>query len=239
MREGKLLNGSYFLPSSSLLDFYNNKIFGINKNILLFFESRAELFQNYRFSHYNISQWISFFNFFYKIVPFKKTLKKKYLVNIFFLDSISSYRGWRHARGLPARGQRTWTNAWSVYKSNLVLRHYKIILLRRLYSKVSLSELNLAYAAEQFNLLWKVQWENEWLEAKKRRVQFTKKRQGHLKIDLVSMSSGQLNISKTTQSSGKKKSKVSKNVFNLGFDPGFTKALLKEPSKLYLKKKKK
>jgi hypothetical protein len=46
------------------------------------------------------------------------------------------------------------------------------------------------------------------------------------------MASGQLNVAKTTQGGGKKKNKTSKNVFNLGFDPGFTKVLLKTPSKI-------
>lgn len=107
-----------------------------------------------------------------------------------------------------------------------------------------MSDLNIAYAAEQFNLLWKVQWENEWLDAKKKRIQLLKKRKGLVKIDLTSMARGQINVPKSAQGSAKKKSKVSKNAFNLGFDPGFTKMLLKAPLqaqslKGQIKKKKK
>ena len=239
MREGKLFNGKYYLPNTSLLIIKNSKSLGLSNFFFKKIEKRCEIFKEYSFNFYNIAQWSSFFNFFYKIIPRDKTIIKQRLLNIFFLDIISSYRGWRHARGLPVRGQRTWTNAWSVYKSNLILRHYKIILLKRIYNKVSLSDLNLAYAAEQFNLLWKVQWENEWLDAKKKRIQLTKKRQGILKIDLNSMARGQINIPKGSKSTSKKKQKGSKNVLNLGFDPGFTKILLKTPLTMQILKKKK
>ncbi|MCR4279870.1 MAG: 30S ribosomal protein S13 [Candidatus Komeilibacteria bacterium] len=41
-------------------------------------------------------------------------LRRDVLMNIKRLKEISSYRGTRHARGLPARGQRTKTNSRSV-----------------------------------------------------------------------------------------------------------------------------
>ena len=69
------------------------------------------------------------------------------------LDLINSYRGLRHAFGLPVRGQRTWTNAWSCYRSNLILRQFKIKLSKRLYTSITISELNIAYLAEQINSL--------------------------------------------------------------------------------------
>lgn len=237
LREGKLFNGTYYLANISLLRLSKEKFFGLNKSFFSLVELRCEVLKEFNFNKYSITHWISFFNFFYTIIPKGKIIKKKNLLNIFFLDVISSYRGWRHARGLPVRGQRTWTNAWSSYKSNLVLRHYKIILLRRVYNKVSLSDLNIAYAAEQFNLLWKVQWENEWLDAKKKRLQLVKKRQGLVKIDLISMARGQINIPKSSKNSSKKKNKGAKNAFNLGFDPGFTKILLKTPLAAQVAKK--
>lgn len=38
-------------------------------------------------------------------------LRKEITLNIKRLQEISSYRGWRHKRSLPVRGQRTKTNA--------------------------------------------------------------------------------------------------------------------------------
>jgi hypothetical protein len=43
------------------------------------------------------------------------------------------------------------------------------------------------------------------------------------------MARGQLNVPKGAAGTSKKKNKVAKNAFNLGFDPGFTKMLLRAP----------
>lgn len=37
---------------------------------------------------------------------------------------IKSYRGRCHALGKPVKSQRTWSNAWSSFKNNLVLRSF-------------------------------------------------------------------------------------------------------------------
>lgn len=37
----------------------------------------------------------------------RESLKLRLLVNIYLLELLGTYRGWRHARGLPVRGQRT------------------------------------------------------------------------------------------------------------------------------------
>ena len=161
------------------------------------------------------------------IIPNNKSIKNRYLLNIFFLDLIVSYRGWRHSRGLPVRGQRTWTNAWTTYKSNLTLREHKIIIARKLYGSLPLDSLSTAYLAEQTNLLWKLQWENEWKEAKKRRLISMKSGNKATTIDLNAMSKGIVNSVSTKKSKKQKKVVFNKNLFTLGFDTGFVKALIK------------
>jgi ribosomal protein S13 len=99
------------------------------------------------------SQFIMIYKILLTVVPEKKDFKKKTVFNIFLLDLVNSYRGLRHAFGLPVRGQRTWTNAWSSYRSNLILRQFKIKLSKRLYTSITLNELNIAYLAEQINSL--------------------------------------------------------------------------------------
>lgn len=172
-----------------------------------------------------------------QIIPKDSDFKKRKLLNIFFLDLINCYKGWRHGRGLPVRGQRTWTNANSTYKSNLTLRYFKINLAKRVYGGTSLHEANIAYLAEQVNLLWKLQWEKEWSLAKKKRNQSFKKKTAAYKIDLYSMAKGQ--VSSGESSSSKKKKESTKNSFLLGFDPGFTKKLLRKNSTGQLFKTKK
>lgn len=173
------------------------------------------------------------------VIPANKSIKDRFLLNIFFLDLIVSYRGWRHSRGLPVRGQRTWTNAWTVYKNNLVLREYKIIVAKKLYGNLPLENLNVTYLAEQINLLWKLQWENEWKEAKKKRLVAMKSNYKVTNVDLYSMSKGVVDSSGNKKSKKKNvKSQFSKNLFTLGFDPGFTKALIKANyTNIYKKKK--
>jgi small subunit ribosomal protein S13 len=52
-----------------------------------------------------IAEWID------KHLPVEGTLRRQTAVNIQRLKEIGCYRGLRHRKGLPARGQRTRTNA--------------------------------------------------------------------------------------------------------------------------------
>lgn len=42
-----------------------------------------------------------------------------------------------------------------------MLRQFKIKLSKRLYTTITINELNIAYLAEQINSLWRLQWESE------------------------------------------------------------------------------
>jgi hypothetical protein len=141
--------------------------------------------------------------------------------NIFMLDLINSYRGLRHSFGLPVRGQRTWTNAWSTYRSNLILRQFKIKLSKRLYTSITISELNIAYLAEQINSLWKIQWDSEWKKAKRQRQIQAKKSRNFYKVDLKAIASANVSVNDKKKNSS----------YVIGFDPGFTKYVIKQSLK--------
>ena len=164
-----------------------------------------------------VSKLLLLYNTLLSVTPNKKDLKKKNIFNIFMLDFINSYRGLRHSFGLPVRGQRTWTNAWSCYKSNLMLRQFKLKLSKRLYSSITISELNIAYLAEQINNLWRIQWDSEWKKAKKQRQIQDKKSKNYYKVDLKLIASGNVSV--------KNKKKAN---YIIGFDPGFTKYVIKQ-----------
>lgn len=157
--------------------------------------------------------------------------KSKIQTNILFLDLISTYRGWRHSRGLPVRGQRTWSNAWSTYRSNLILREVKLLLAKKFYGNVPENEINMAYLAEDINSLWKVQWEHEWKIAKKKlKLSERTNKRTPIKVDLPAMAQANIitdNLTHKKLKANKKKRITQKNVFTLGFDPGFTKFVLK------------
>ena len=139
------------------------------------------------------SHIICIYNTLLSVVPENKDLKKKMIFNIFMLDFINVFRGIRHAFGLPVRGQRTWSNAWSAFRSNLTLRQFKIKISKRFYTSISINDLNIAYLAEQINSLWKIQWESEWKKAKRQRQIATKKSKSALNIDLSIIASANVN----------------------------------------------
>lgn len=213
-------------------------MFGLNNYYKKKFMERLEIFDNVNFNLLNADKWVILLKLLNKIIPFNKSIKDRLLINIFFLDLIISYRGWRHSKGLPVRGQRTWTNAWTVYRNNLILREYKIIIAKKLYGNIPLENLNVTYLAEQINLIWKLQWENEWREAKKKRLVSMKSNFKVTNVDLYSMSKGVVDTTGNKKNKKKVKNQFNKNLFTLGFDPGFTKALIKANYVSNLKKQK-
>ena len=221
MREGKKINGSIFYSSYSVFEFFfKYSCYGFSKKLLSIVNTRIEQRVHKKAKDLKTSQLLTVYKVLLCVVPDNKDLKKRTVFNIFILDLINSYRGLRHAFGLPVRGQRTWTNAWSTYKSNLMLRQFKIKISKRLYGAVTISELNIAYLAEQINNLWKLQWDSEWKQVKRQRQIQAKKSKDFYKIDL-----------KNTTSSVLIKGKKKKINYVIGFDPGFTKYIFKQSLK--------
>ena len=216
----KLIFEDYFIKTFSLENFGLNFFFFFN------LQKRFEKKLNFQINNLNNSELELFYRYIYEIIPHNSYFFKRKFFNIFMLDALTTYKGWRHFKGLPVRGQRTWTNSWSVYKSNNILRQFKLKNSKSFYGNVPLKESNVAYSAEYINLLWKIQWLNEWISAKASRLKF----KGHpssMKIDLYSMANYQImHPLKLKNLSKKQKQSFKKNYFSLGFDPGFTKLLL-------------
>lgn len=149
-------------------------------------------------------------NFFFKIKVF----------NVYILDLIFSYKGLRHLNGLPVRGQRTWTNSNNSKICNLILKNYKVNLIKKIYNTLNMNFINSFLLLEYFNLIWKLNWTTEWLVLKKKKMFFQKKKNKNIKpkVDLLSIN---LELISLRSSVLKKKSKFnSKNNFSiLGFEP--------------------
>lgn len=195
--------------------------FGFNKFFLKKIAKRFEFFLNFNQKDIIDRKKVFFLKFLFKLIPINKMFMDQYHINIILLDLINSYRGYRHIKGLPTRGQRTWTNANTVHYNNNFLKKFKLKVAKKVYGLVPINNINISYLAEQMNALWKNQWENEWKKAKKKRLDTLKYKKGLYRIDLKSMAEGNFNERK------KKKKDKSQNSFTLGFDPGFTKILLK------------
>jgi len=198
----------------------------MNIFFLNFLEIRMESDLNNTLNNLNENELEHLLNIIYKFIPFSNNVYRRLCLNIYLLDCRSIYRGWRHTKGLPVRGQRTWSNAWSVYKSNIIMRNFKSKNAKRFYLNAPVKESNIAYTAEYVNNLWKVQWPLEWYCAKVSLDNFT----GHpstLRIDLYIMSKYQvMHPLKLKNMSKKQKQSYRKNYFSLGFEPGFTKPLI-------------
>lgn len=221
MREGKKINGAVFYSSYSIFEFFfKYSSYGFSKKLYQILISRLENRLEKKSKDLKTSKLIMVYKILLAVVPENKELKKTYIFNIYMLDLINSYRGLRHSFGLPVRGQRTWTNAWSCYRSNLTLRQFKIKLSKRLYTSITINELNIAYLAEQINDLWKLQWDNEWKKAKRQRQIQAKKNRNFYKVDLKTIASANVSV----------KDKKNAN-YVVGFDSGFTKYVMKQSIK--------
>ena len=108
----------------------------------------------------------------------------------------------------------------------MTLRQFKLRLSKRFYSTITISELNIAYLAEQVNSLWKIQWELEWKKAKRQRQIAARKSKNHLNIDLGLIASA--NVTNKNKKKGN---------YLIGFDDGFTKHILKQAIRLKFKNK--
>ena len=68
---------------------------------------------------------IGFLNYYYsQVASVNETLNELKRFNIIRYYLVKSYRGKCHALGKPVHGQRTWSNSWSSYNSNLTLRRF-------------------------------------------------------------------------------------------------------------------
>lgn len=226
MKGGKFFNNKQIFYNFKLIDFLDKKIDGFKSYNISIFEQRLELSSKININLYKNSKWLILNYLLDSVIPNNKNLKKRRLINIYFLDFISCYRGYRHSFGLPVNGQRTWTNAKTTFSSNSLLRNYKLNLFKKSLLGLPINDVNNAFYLEQLNFLWKSQWELEWFFAKKKRLIDLKKSRGFIKFDINTLSKINPNV----------KDKKKQSLFSIGFDPGFTKFILKNNLKLKTKK---
>jgi hypothetical protein len=93
MDKNSIINNKIFMLDNSIFTFFSENNFGLKLHSVDRVSERTEVFNNYQLKNISSSQLTSFFNLLFDIIPFKKSFKLKFLINIFFLDIISSYRG--------------------------------------------------------------------------------------------------------------------------------------------------
>ncbi len=210
-------NLKFFLSKN----FFGSKYFFISK-----IESRIEISRFKSFKFYKIDKWLVFSKFINSIVPLNTSIKNKFLINLTFLFLTRTYRGWRHSFSLPCRGQRTWSNAWSVFKTKNLFKDYIFDLFKLGINNAHPDELKNGFYLEQLNCLWKWQWRKEWLKAFFKKKKEFKKIRGIKKLELNALVNSNPNYLKFKK----------QTIIPIGFESGFTRKYLKE-IKFLLKKK--
>jgi ribosomal protein S13 len=152
MREGQVFNGNLIQPNYSIEHFLNLN-YGLGLVFKNIFKLRFESDLGITIKDLNNVQFNIFIKLLYNVVPKRSSLKKRCILNLYLLDLITSYRGWRHFKGLPTRGQRTWSNASTASRCNTLLRNYRVKISHRCYGNLPLHEVSIAVAAEQINLV--------------------------------------------------------------------------------------
>ena len=226
MEGRKFFNKKQLHFNLKLVDFVKNNFFGLGYFYVNSLEVRLEVLNQYPIVQYKNNKWVVLHNVLERLVPKKRSLERRLLLNVLFLDFIQSYRGYRHLFGLPTRGQRAWTNGNSVFRSNNILRNHKISIFKKSLSSVVSENVNSAHHLEQVNFLWRNQWDFEWVLAQRHHAVSLKKNKGFVKYDLSALSRANPNARDF------KKQKL----FSIGFDYGFTKNFLKNAQKIKSKK---
>ncbi len=199
----------------------------LNKSII----KKLELSKFTNFIFFKKSKFLIFYNVLNFIIPLSTSVYNKKLINLLFANYLQTKDSFRANQGYPINNQRTHSNANIARKQNSIFKNYKLNMLKKKYSTLDNNIINTIFLAEQINLLWKLQWYEEWKKVKKQRKQVLLKQNSIITIDLLSMAKKIVN---PVYSKQKKKTKEKKKTsFCLGFEPGFTKNLIK--SNIFLK----
>lgn len=211
-------NDSTLYRSDTLLYFLSKHFYGCNNFFIKQLEKRIEISKFFQFNLYNPDRWITMMLFIQKLIPANKSFKDKLVINLNVLYLIRCYRGWRHSFSLPVRGQRTWSNAWSITKTKNIFKEYSFNFFKIGLTNAHPEEIKNAFYLEQMNVLWKWQWTNEWSIAFKKRNTQLKKVRGLKKLELNALAKSNPNFLKSKK----------QTIIPIGFEPDFTKKYLLE-----------
>lgn len=174
----------------------------------------------------------------YKIISIfrgvKYSQKFRKIFNLFILDFTLSYKGWRHFKGLPVRGQRSRNNANITKVNSIDMTKLKDKLFKSNYKNLAGDYLKTISLVEVYNKLWFNQWNDEWSENRERRFKLLSSVNKVCVYDFVSASAGRIAGFYKKPKAGKKKKIVKDNYFTIGLDPDEIKLLIKTSLKRQL-----
>jgi len=102
------------VPKEKKIDIALTYIYGVGHSLSKKILKEAGIDSNLRASQLSLEEVSRLKNIIEKKYKVEGNLRKEIMMNIKRLKNIGSWRGFRHIKGLPARGQRTKTNTRTV-----------------------------------------------------------------------------------------------------------------------------
>lgn len=98
-------------PALSFKTFFERKTHGAGLAHVAFNLRRFEHFRQAKIRSLSEEGQQAFLRNVHRTLPRLGRARDKHESHVLFLDLVQTYKGWRHLRGHPANGQRTWSNA--------------------------------------------------------------------------------------------------------------------------------
>jgi len=105
-------------------------------------------------------------------------------------DMLGSYKSWRHCRGYPVNGQRTWSNGKSSTKNNVSLKNYRLAQFKLKFGVRKKSNYAVLIQAEAVNRLWLKTWPAEWLQGHLHALRSKARKVAVIPVDLQNLARG-------------------------------------------------
>lgn len=101
-----MLNGTIIDGNETILNLIE-RLYGLKTCFKKYLEKRLESDLDTVIKSFNEDELDVFLIAAYDVMPYETSFRLKRRLNILYLDALGCYRGWRHFKGLPVRGQRT------------------------------------------------------------------------------------------------------------------------------------
>lgn len=113
-----------------------------------------------------------------------------HLAYLLFWDMLALYKAWRHCRGYPVNGQRTWSNGKSASKNNTALKAFRLKQFKEAFGARRKTSYAMVIQAEIINRLWLKTWPAEWLQGHLHAIKSKSRKSFNIPIDLANLARG-------------------------------------------------
>ena len=162
----------------------------LNKTYATVFEEHKKI--KFRSAGWSYRKFWNFFCWFFFLKYRSNTdiRPKTHTAQLLFWDMLSLYKAWRHLKGYPVNGQRTWSNGVSCTKNNQKLKQHRLLQFKQVFgAKRKLNYVTLIQC-EAMNKLWLKTWPAEWLQAHIHAIKSKSRKSPTIPIDIANLAKG-------------------------------------------------